>query len=136
VLPLLLLLALPATAQQDVWFKQKVKIPFALQYKSEVVKPDEYLITIKTIEGGDKLLTLTSAKGEEVLRTRGEYGKVPPQDRNPKWQVDQGKLSITRVSDEKTPEKKWIVFNLDMKVIGGDFVRLMFKVPEAPAEAP
>lgn len=74
------LLLLAASAQTEVLFKQKVKIPFALQSGAKVVKPGEYLVTVK-LEAGHRLLTLASSN-RQVLRTFGEYATVPKKERD------------------------------------------------------
>ncbi len=121
-----LLLALFVDAQAPQ-FQTKVNIPYALQSSSKVIEPGEYVAGYKR-EGGQRVLTLQTLKGDLVLRTTAE-GAVftPKEERN---FAGSFRVRITRVPDQKSREKHWIVFDWDYKV-GPYFWRVTFRVPEA-----
>ncbi len=124
-----LVLATSATAGAPV-FKQKVKLPFALQAGSNVLEPGEYVIRIM-LDGNDWILTLAPSKksNTEVLKTTGKYADVPKQEQNFRKQY---RLQILRMSSTgKSGKSNWIIFNLDMKNPGDNFQRLVFRVREA-----
>ena len=124
-----LVLATSATAGAPV-FKQKVKLPFALQTGSNVLEPGEYVIRIM-LDGNDWILTLATSKksNTEVLKTTGRYATVPKQEQNFQKKY---RLQILRMSSAgESGKSNWIIFNLDMKNPGGFFQRLVFRVREA-----
>ncbi len=118
--------SLEAISQDVVLLKQKIKIPYALQSGSKIVKPGEYLVTI-SMERGTKILTLDSAK-KRVLRTKGEDQELPESERS---KVKGRRLKVFPVPDRKSPGKRWIVFMLDFQGPIGDFYRIIFRCREA-----
>lgn len=62
------------------------------------------------------------------MRTTAPYTEdVPKEDRS---FAGGFRIKITRVADQKSPGTQWVVFDCDY-VIGGDFFRVSFRVPEA-----
>ena len=111
---------------QALYFKNKVNIPFALKSGSKVVKPGEYLLTIKTYKG-QPLLTLDAVRGGRRLRTQGEHMDIPEKDRD----VKRGRLRIFPEPQPKSPEDRKIIFIWDFRNRLGAYHRLKFKVPRA-----
>ena len=123
----LAVLLLPSLVHADgPIFESKVKIPYAMSSGSKVLEPGEYWVK-STANGNDWTLTLRTLRGETVLRTTAMGGDVPKEERN---FTEQFRLRIKRVADEKSPEKFWIVFELDYKS-PRRFFRASFLVPEA-----
>ncbi len=118
--------SLEAITQDVVLLKQKIKIPYALQSGSKIVKPGEYLVTI-SMERGTKFLTLDSDK-RRVLRTRGEDQELPESERS---KIKGRRLKVFPLPNRKSPGKRWIVFMLDIRGPIGDFYRVIFRCREA-----
>lgn len=118
--------SLEAISQDVVLLKQKIKIPYALQSGSKIVKPGEYLVTI-SMERGTKILTLDSDK-RRVLRTRGEDHELPERERS---KVKGRRLRVFPLPNRKSPGERWIVFMLDIRGPIGDFYRIIFRCREA-----
>ncbi len=118
--------SLEAISQDVVLLKQKIKIPYALQSGSKIVKPGEYLVTI-SMERGTRILTLDSDK-RRVLRTRGEAQELPESERS---KIKGRRLKVFPLPDRKSPGKRWIVFMLDIRGPIGDFYRIIFRCREA-----
>lgn len=125
----LTLVSLTAGAQSrtGLYFKRNVNIPFALKSGSKVVKPGEYLLTIRS-EGGQPLLTLERKPGDVVLRQRGESQRVPEANQDFK---QGGRLRIFREAGTEAGESAEIVFLWDYVNPLGRYVRLRIEVPEA-----
>jgi len=111
-------------------FESKVKIPYAMSSGPKVLEAGEYWVK-STVNGNDWTLTLRTLRGETVLRTTAMGGDVPMEDRN---FTTPFRLRIKRVADEKSPEKHWIVFELDSKN-PRRFFRATFLVPEAASRS-
>ncbi len=118
--------SLEAISQDVVLLKQKIKIPYALQSGSKIVKPGEYLVTI-SMEQGTKILTLDSAK-KRVLRMKGEDQELPESERS---KVKGRRLKVFPLPNRKSPGERWIVFMLDLRGPVGDFHRVIFRCREA-----
>ncbi|HLE81348.1 MAG TPA: hypothetical protein VJA25_08655 [Dehalococcoidia bacterium] len=127
---LLLLASSSASAGAPLFFKQEVKIPFALQSGSTVVEPGKYMIRA-FLEGNNWFLTLSpsSKSNREVLRVTGAYADIPNEDRNFK----ELRLQIMR-EDDKDKGGKWVIFQLDIRNPGDNYARLVFRVQEATKE--
>ncbi len=127
-----LALAISATAGEVV-FKQKVKLPFALQTGSGALEPGEYLIRIM-FDGNNWILSLAPRKksNTEVFKITGAYADVPKQEQNFRKEY---RLQILRMSSTgKSGKSNWIIFNLDWKNPGAQlriYQRLVFRVREA-----
>ncbi|MBI3668773.1 MAG: hypothetical protein HY237_03195 [Acidobacteria bacterium] len=126
-LGLAVLLLAPCANAQAPHYQAKVKIPYALQSGSKVIEPGEYSVEYKSVSG-DRIMTVQDSKGDVLLRTTAQYtDQVPKEDRS----FARGfRLRITRVADQKSPGKQWVVFDWDY-VIRGNFFRVSFRVPEA-----
>lgn len=111
----------------NVYLKQKLKIPYALQDGSTVTKPGEYTLKIQN-EGGQPVLTFISKDGYPVLRSRGDRDIVPEKERDIKGG---GRLRITPMPDPKRAGGRWIVFMYDYIDRLGNFVRVRFRIAEA-----
>jgi len=118
--------SLEAITQDVVLFREKIKIPYALQSGSKIVKPGEYLVTI-SMERGTNTLTLDSAK-KRVLRTKGEYQALPESERS---KVKGRRLRVFPLPNRKSPGERWIVFMFDIRGPIGDFYRIIFRCREA-----
>lgn len=118
---------LSQAAKGNVYLKQKLKIPFALQDGSMVIKPDEYMLKIQN-EGGQPVLTILSKKGDPVLRNHGERDTIPEKERDFKGG---GRIRIMALPDSKHPGGRWIVFLYDFMDPRGNFVRFRFRIAEA-----
>ncbi len=118
--------SLEAITQDEVLFKQKVRIPYTLQSGSKIVKPGEYLVTI-SIDRGTNILTLDSAK-KRVLRTQGEVKEFPESERS---KVKGRRLKVFPLPNRKSPGERWIVFMFDIRGPIGDFYRIIFRCREA-----
>jgi hypothetical protein len=116
------LLFAPCANTQGIRFQAKVKIPYALQSGSRVIEPGEYLAKYWR-ERGSRIMTLQDSKGEILLRATAEGSvSVPKEERNFAGDL---RVRITRVADQKSPGKQWVVFNWDYK-IGDKFFRVSF----------
>ncbi len=118
--------SLEAITQDEVLFKQKVRIPYTLQSGSKIVKPGEYLVTI-SIDRGTNILTLDSAK-KRVLRTQGEAKELPESERS---KVKGRRLKVFPLPNRKSPGERWIVFMFDLRGQAGDLYRIIFRCREA-----
>jgi hypothetical protein len=126
-LGLAVLLLAPCASAQAPHFQAKVKIPYALQSGSKVIEPGEYRVEYKSVKG-DRIMTVQDSKGDVLLRTTAPYtDEVPKEERK---FAGSFRIKITRVADQKSPGKQWVVFDWDY-VIGGNFFRVSFRVPEA-----
>ena len=127
-----LALATSATAGQVV-FKQKVKLPFALQTGSSVLEPGEYLIRVM-FDGNNWILSLAPSKksNTEVFKITGAYADLPKQEQN--FQKEY-RLQILRMSSTgKSGKSNWIIFNLDWNNPASKlrpYQRWVFRVREA-----
>jgi hypothetical protein len=110
-------------------FKQKVKLPFALQVDSERVSPGTYVITVDWSHG-QRNLQIATEKGDVKARLHGEPVSTPPEQRTVK---EEKRLQIQRMPAQSADEKSWIIFHLDYKVGGQCCNRLTFRAEEAPA---
>ncbi len=133
VLILGLLLAVSVKAAGSPFFQGKVRIPFALQSGSKVIKPGVYKVAVR-LEGNKRILTLQSARGDTVLRTYGQrVDSIPEEDRQFKQRFQ---MKIRRMPDQSSPGKNWIVFDLDYRPGNRDvFRRLTFRIREAARAA-
>ncbi len=117
------------TQAHRVYFKQRMRIPYAMQSGSKVIEAGTYLVTIKA-ERGQRILTLQSARGHLVLRKPGREEKIPPKEKpNPKSETQ---LNIFQELDAKSG-KRWITFHLTIRhpVFRQKVFRLAFRVPAA-----
>ncbi|MFQ5664719.1 MAG: hypothetical protein ACE5HL_12925 [Terriglobia bacterium] len=122
-----LLLAGSAHSIDRAVFKQKAKIPYALQAGSQVVKPGEYIVEIG-LEGTKWILTLYSRQGKGVLRTVGHRKERLGED--PSLGEGKLRLKIMPLPDVKRPGKKVVVFMCDEN-FRGRLYQIIFRVPEA-----
>ncbi|HUQ49992.1 MAG TPA: hypothetical protein VM056_04690 [Terriglobales bacterium] len=138
LMALVLFIGLPSKATGQgakgaTYFKQAIKVPYALKDGSnKVINPGEYMVKIQD-EGGIPTLTISSVSGDQLLKSRGDRELIPEKEQT--FQRG-GRFRIMPMTDPKGAATRLIVFLYDfVHARGGQYVRYQFKIAEAAAPA-
>lgn len=118
-----------AVAQRRILFDQTVKIPFALELGSKVLKPGKYVLKMESDRGTPTMLFETTG-GAGLGRVTGQHiERIPEKDRDLKKDT---RLQILPMPNPEDPDRRSITFLFDWKsAMGTEVYRWVFRVPEA-----